>query len=168
MILTAVSPGAYLYDVCLTREVKPLPLVTYVDTETGEYTQIVHVYADTQPPSDPRGWWKKTHTREHDFQWMLIDSNNHPVEETKKGKLVLRFRGKVWIVGRRLAGENEWLFQGVFFDEEQAYSACRDETYFIGPAVPNVPVPHDEQEWEGAYFPLANKEQLQSSTEGKG
>lgn len=62
---------------------------------------------------------------------------------------------KVWIVGQ-LRDRKPWEFQGVFSSQEKAVAACRNERYFIGPAVVDAEIPDDSrdpQEW-GAYFPL--------------
>lgn len=66
----------------------------------------------------------------------------------------------VFIVGRNTdptgAGGGSWDFQGVFASRFAAEAACRDCTYFVGPAVMDQALPHDTQsEWPGAYYPKA-------------
>ena len=47
-----------------------------------------------------------------------------------------------------------WDFQGVFSTEEAAVAACRDETYFVGPAELDQELPHETTTaWPGGYFP---------------
>lgn len=64
---------------------------------------------------------------------------------------------KVFIVGR-IDGNGSWDFQGVFETEQLAIAACRDETYFIGPAIVNEVLGHDTEDWPGAYSPKAVKQ----------
>lgn len=60
---------------------------------------------------------------------------------------------RLWIVGQWKA-EGVWEFAGVFDSEAAARDACRDETYFVGPAVLNERLPHESMtEWPGAYYP---------------
>lgn len=61
----------------------------------------------------------------------------------------------LWIVGRVVTSEDGWEFQGVFSEQVLAIAACKDETYFMGPAVLNEPFPHETTEWEGACYPKA-------------
>ncbi len=64
---------------------------------------------------------------------------------------------ELWIVGEVFIEENEnwnWGFTGVFETEEKAVAACITSAHFIGPANLNERLP-DEEEWEGAYYPLA-------------
>jgi hypothetical protein len=61
---------------------------------------------------------------------------------------------KLWIVGKRLAGDDAWEFGGVFDSEEKAIAACHANNYFIGPIELNWVPPHERlPKWEGAYFP---------------
>ena len=77
---------------------------------------------------------------------------------------------RLWVVGRvhfrsDLPDDLEcmpWEFQGVFDDEAKATAACRDTSYFIGPADLNVKLPHDTFQWDGAYFPHTRKSVLVS------
>lgn len=70
---------------------------------------------------------------------------------------------ELWIVGRvffRPAASvpykvAPWTFQGVFSSRELALAACRDSTYFIGPAKLNETLPHDPQECPGAEWAAA-------------
>lgn len=61
----------------------------------------------------------------------------------------------LWVVGQVFAGPllSQWAFQGVFDSEEAAIAACRDAHYFIAPAVLNASRPHENEQWDGAYFP---------------
>jgi len=61
---------------------------------------------------------------------------------------------KLFIVGK-INPENhkEWIFQGVFDSKDKASQVCRDENYFIGPAVLNESLPHDDTDWPGAFYP---------------
>ena len=51
-----------------------------------------------------------------------------------------------------------WDFQGVFTSEERALEACKDRSYFVGPAVLNKELPYDTIEWPGHYYPKMEKE----------
>lgn len=66
---------------------------------------------------------------------------------------------EVWICGQ-LTGKwigrgTPWEFQGVFSDEHNADMACRDETYFIFPALMDATLPHEPVECERARYPRA-------------
>jgi hypothetical protein len=64
---------------------------------------------------------------------------------------------KAWIVGRvaKWDAENSvWHFQGVYSTLELAEAACRDEDYFVGPAIIDEQVPHEPLVWPGAWYPL--------------
>lgn len=58
---------------------------------------------------------------------------------------------ELWIVGQWK--EPVWELAGVFESEELAIAACRDHTYFVGPAELNVLLPHDTEEWPGCRYP---------------
>lgn len=62
----------------------------------------------------------------------------------------------LWIVGK-FRGDYEdriaWEFQGVFDSEDAAIEACRDASYFVGPAELNNPLQHETSEWPGCYYP---------------
>lgn len=62
----------------------------------------------------------------------------------------------MFVVGRvHVASPGVWDFQGVFSTEEAAAQACRDYTYFVGPAQVDTPLPHTTMpEWPGAFFPV--------------
>lgn len=61
---------------------------------------------------------------------------------------------KVWIVGRVDKRDYlRWEFQGVYDDKQKAIAACEDETWFIGPAQVNAPIPKESIEWPGAFYP---------------
>jgi hypothetical protein len=49
-------------------------------------------------------------------------------------------------------------FCGVFETEKEAVAACRDENYFVGPAVCGACLPHEPVPWPGAYYPLKKSE----------
>lgn len=61
----------------------------------------------------------------------------------------------LWIVGRVVDASGRFEFQGVFSEQVLAIQACRDETYFMGPADLNVQLPHEASEWPGACYPKA-------------
>lgn len=70
---------------------------------------------------------------------------------------------KVFIVGRvkntPASLARTWDFQGVFSSEDAAVQACRDFTYFVGPAEIDVDLPHETIDgWPSAYFPIADDE----------
>lgn len=67
---------------------------------------------------------------------------------------------KLFVVGQVTNEElKTWDFQGVFSTEEKAVAACRDWTYFVGPADLDAEVPHETApEWPGAFFPIARTE----------
>lgn len=62
----------------------------------------------------------------------------------------------VYVVGRAISAEGPkaWEFQGVFSSLKLAEAACRDETYFVGPAEVDQELPHETTPvWPGAYYP---------------
>lgn len=62
----------------------------------------------------------------------------------------------VWICGRYISGEAEavaWDFQGVFLLESEAVNACRDDSYFVAPAIMGQSLPPTPSPWPGAYYP---------------
>ena len=64
----------------------------------------------------------------------------------------------VYVVGRATSQGTPptWEFQGVFSTESAAVEACRDETYWTGPAELDQQLPHETMpEWPGAWFPKA-------------
>lgn len=64
---------------------------------------------------------------------------------------------EVWVCGQSIGphGTGAWSFAGVFYSKEDAINACRDENYFIGPAVIGDELPHEPFNWKGAYYPKA-------------
>lgn len=65
----------------------------------------------------------------------------------------------LFIVGRVTSAPDAaaatWDFQGVFSTEALAIAACRDHTYFVGPALLDQELPHEtEPEWPGARYPI--------------
>lgn len=62
---------------------------------------------------------------------------------------------ELWVVGKvHDPVMSAWEFQGVFATKDQAIAACRDGTYFIGPALLDVSLPHESDRWPGAYYPV--------------
>ncbi len=62
----------------------------------------------------------------------------------------------VWIVGRVKDEESlVWDFQGVFTTEDAAVNACRDISYFVGPATLDEVLPHSTMDWPDSYRPQA-------------
>jgi len=64
---------------------------------------------------------------------------------------------QLWICGK-LIGEweetgNVWSFQGAFDDEKKADDACKDETYFIFPAILNQELPREDSLAKNGRFP---------------
>jgi len=62
---------------------------------------------------------------------------------------------QVWIVGQVLE-TNDWSFHGVFTTEAKAIKQCRNERWFIAPAIiddDSIP-PDGVGMWPGAYFPI--------------
>ena len=65
---------------------------------------------------------------------------------------------KLWIAGRVLGVENwQWMFLGVFDDEQAARDACTQAIDFVGPCDLNVRLNDDIEYWPDAYFPLAKQ-----------
>ena len=61
----------------------------------------------------------------------------------------------LWVVGKVTdEAAKAWEMQGVFSDKNAAISACRDYTYFVGPVIMNMSLPHDTVEWFGAFYPI--------------
>lgn len=50
-----------------------------------------------------------------------------------------------------------WAFQGVFDTKEKAIAACRDDHYFIAPAVLNAEIQHDPIPMDGVEWPMIGK-----------
>lgn len=70
---------------------------------------------------------------------------------------------RVWIVGRFYA--ETWDFQGVFWKEPEAVSACVDDTWFVAPAQIGVALPVEPQPWPGLYYPVPAVEERQPAAE---
>jgi hypothetical protein len=69
---------------------------------------------------------------------------------------------KLWICGQWRLGSRigpVWDFQGIFSTEALAVAACLDETYFIGPATVDEPLPGDASPWPGHYYPKVTASQ---------
>lgn len=63
---------------------------------------------------------------------------------------------KVWIVGQykgTFEGHTAWEFSGVFNSEADAVAACRDTSYFVGPAEIGEATPDERESWPGCYYP---------------
>lgn len=60
---------------------------------------------------------------------------------------------QMWVCGKYIS-EGKWEFQGVFSSERLAISACRDDNYFIGPAIVNAALDDETITWPGSYYPL--------------
>jgi len=61
---------------------------------------------------------------------------------------------KVWIVGiSNPDNYKEWVFRGVFDDEETALGQCENGDHFIGPATLNEKLPIEPGAWPGACYP---------------
>lgn len=63
----------------------------------------------------------------------------------------------LWIVGQNHDNDNPdsgWDFAGVFSEFMLAVAACRDETYWIGPAKLDEVLPHEVTDWEGVVYPM--------------
>ncbi len=73
---------------------------------------------------------------------------------------------QVWVVGK-YKGEcpevdgRAWEMQGVFSSEERALSFIKTlaepEYYCIGPLTLDVPLPEENCDWPGCYYPFAPK-----------
>lgn len=61
----------------------------------------------------------------------------------------------VWVVGQHKLIDGVWEFIGVFSTEEKAVAACRDYTYFVGPARIDEQLPDETVEWTGSYYPIS-------------
>ena len=59
----------------------------------------------------------------------------------------------LWIVCKQVDDDHYWEFCGVFDDEKLAVAACKDENYFIGPALLNEELPVETVEWPESYYP---------------
>jgi len=62
----------------------------------------------------------------------------------------------VWVVGKSLGLESTWEFQGVFLSAAAAEAVCRDNNYFIAPAVIGAVLPDEKIVWEGLRWPFAS------------
>lgn len=65
--------------------------------------------------------------------------------------------GQIWVVGRFVSGGN-WNFQGAFATEAAAKAACRDDNYFVAPAVIGELLPHETSFWPGITYPLRDSD----------
>jgi len=84
----------------------------------------------------------------------IAEKSTRPADRSAAGTEMGSDATIVWIVGQvDRADDQRWQFAGVFSSELQAVSACRDETYFIGPAILGRAWPHYRCQWPGAYYP---------------
>lgn len=58
----------------------------------------------------------------------------------------------LWIAGY-MRKDSQWEFVGVFSHESLAACACKDERYFVAPALLDRVTPEETTTWPGAYFP---------------
>ena len=61
-----------------------------------------------------------------------------------------RAMSEVWVVGK--PNEEGWEIQGVYSSEALAKKNCKSG-WFIGPVEVDTPLPEEEAEWVGAYWP---------------
>jgi hypothetical protein len=81
--------------------------------------------------------------------------------------MTLNLKITAWICGKVIQETplgQIWDFQGLYTSKDKAIEACKTKNHFIGPAVLNDPVPENQHEWPGAYYPLAEN---QEGTHGK-
>jgi hypothetical protein len=78
---------------------------------------------------------------------------------------------KLFVVGQILSHDFNpsvpWQFIGVFSTPEKAVAACRTEDHFYGEAGLDQDDGDIGVAWEGAVYPLANKEDPQKVGEGR-
>jgi len=62
-----------------------------------------------------------------------------------------------WLAGIT-TGNNPytWLLIGIYDSEERAVKACTTGNHFVGPMNLNETLPDEEEDWNGAYYPLDN------------
>lgn len=63
---------------------------------------------------------------------------------------------EVWVCGKHRSGKVHhviWDLQGVFSTEALAIAACKDDTYFIGPAGVDKVLLDATEDWPGCYYP---------------
>jgi hypothetical protein len=59
-----------------------------------------------------------------------------------------------------------YFIQGTFSTQARAEKECLDESYFVGPLVMDVCLPHDPMEWPGLYWPRKKPEQEHGNDTG--
>lgn len=65
---------------------------------------------------------------------------------------------KLWVVGRLVYPyEGQWEFMGVFSNQKVAEDFCKNELYFVGPAIKDEGLDDISRPWPGAYYPLEGK-----------
>lgn len=92
----------------------------------------------------------KTDIREKSVVWVTTRREDRPVRK-RDGSPYLDEDGEPLTVG-------VYHIQGVFSEEANAAAACRDPSYMVGALPLNYSLPHAAIEWQGAYFPLAERE----------
>ena len=67
---------------------------------------------------------------------------------------------ELWVVGKTYPEEHErlWGFKGVFSSRELAIDACKEATWFVGPATLDEEIPSELASWPDAFYPLAETE----------
>ena len=73
----------------------------------------------------------------------------------------------IWVVGRAIGkgkGGIVWALQGLFSTKEQAVSACRNYTYFIGHIPFGIAFPEDIEPLPGFEYPIRAEVILSAST----
>lgn len=72
----------------------------------------------------------------------------------------------LYIVGKTIdASKSQWEFQGVFDSEEKAAAACLEDSFFVGPAKLNEPLPVTTVVWLGAWYPRFQNRPAVSATD---
>jgi len=64
---------------------------------------------------------------------------------------------KVYVVGQIKGGDwpdTNWDLYGIFRKREDAVKACKDETYFVGPAPMNTTLGEKTVEWPDIEYPI--------------
>jgi hypothetical protein len=128
--------------------------------------------ADTIERATPSEHIKAQVMAQKDSVLAALNKDGKAIIELENGvKLLLTVEEKLWICGRYIGDPDvigEWQFQGVFDTEAAAVAACRDKTYFIGPATLNEPLAHESINWEGSYYPKLPPRDREDETMARG